>query len=257
MSPLNLDDVRSFIESNIGNFHTARWNSLERLKLRAILLKKNPYLFRAKNILTGHELVKTLLDAHLSSQEEAIFGEFLEQLAIFVSNRVEGGHKSAAEGIDLEIHRDGQIYLIVLKSGPNWGNSGQIRDLRETFKKAKRILRTNNPSANVVAINGCSYGRVNQVDRGDYLKLCGQRFWEFISGNAELYKEIIEPLGYRAKEKNEEFQQLYAQSINRFELEILQEFCDDGIINWNKLVEFNSASMAPKVVRRKKKLDAN
>ena len=31
------------------------------------------------------------------------------------------------------------------------------------------------------------YGRVNKPDRGDYFKYCGQRFWEFISGDTNLY----------------------------------------------------------------------
>jgi len=33
---------------------------------------------------------------------------------------------------------------------------------------------------NIVAVNGCCYGRDNRPDKGDYLKYCGQRFWEFI-----------------------------------------------------------------------------
>jgi hypothetical protein len=48
-------------------------------------------LFKAKNQNTAHDLVKTILDAHLSSQEEGIFGGFLEELAIFICERVYGG----------------------------------------------------------------------------------------------------------------------------------------------------------------------
>ncbi|NPV76357.1 MAG: hypothetical protein HPY59_08260 [Anaerolineae bacterium] len=32
-----------------------------------------------------------------------------------------------------------------------------------------------------------------------YLKVVGQNFWTFISGNQQLYAELIEPVGYRAK----------------------------------------------------------
>lgn len=38
------------------------------------------------------------------------------------------------------------------------------------------------------------------------MKLCGQRFWEFISARKNLYTDIIEPLGSRAKERKEEFE---------------------------------------------------
>ncbi|GBE26604.1 modification methylase DpnIIB [bacterium BMS3Bbin03] len=46
------------------------------------------------------------------------------------------------------------------------------------------------------------YGRDNKPDKGEYQKLCGQRFWTFLSGDDLLYTDIIEPLGHKAKEKN-------------------------------------------------------
>ena len=150
------------------------------------------------------DLVKNLLDAHLSSQEEAIFGNFLEGLAIFINGKVYGGKKSSAEGIDLEFDKDRRRYIISIKSGPNWGNSSQIKKLRDNFKRAKRILRTSKSGLHIVAINGCCYGRDDRPDKGDYFKYCGQRFWELISANQDLYIDIIKPLGHKAKEKNEE-----------------------------------------------------
>ena len=62
--------------------------------------EKNPYLFKAKDINTAQDFVTFILDAHLSSQEETIFGGFLEELAIFICSQVYSGQKSAAEGID-------------------------------------------------------------------------------------------------------------------------------------------------------------
>jgi hypothetical protein len=67
--------------------------------------------------------------------------------------------------------------------------------MKTNFKQAKRVLGTNTLKINIVAVNGCCYGRENSPDKGDYLKYCGQVFWEFISGNTSLYTEIIEPLG--------------------------------------------------------------
>jgi len=240
MRQIENSDVIIYVEKNISTFHIKRLQNLEELKLSKILKRKNPYLFKAKNILTAQDLVKTLLDAHLSSQEETIFGEFLEGLAIFICEKVFDGKKSAAEGIDLEFRRDNKTYIISIKSGPNWGNSRQIKKMKDDFNKVKRILRTNNPDIHVIAVNGCCYGKDNNPDKGDYHKLCGQRFWEFISGNGDLYTEIIEPLGHKAKERNEEFLESYAQIINKFTLEFMEQFCSNGKINWNKLVKFNS-----------------
>ena len=240
MKQLNLGSVNCYIEDNIGSFHAARLRRLEELKLTKLLKAKNPYLFKAKNVMTGHDLVKTLLDAYLSSQEEALFGEFLEGLAVHVCGQVYGGKKSAAEGIDLQFEKDAVIYLVAVKSGPNWGNSGQIANMKSNFIKAKRILKTNNPKVNVQAVNGCCYGKDIRPDKGEYEKLCGQRFWSFISGNEDLYVQIIEPLGHKAKQRNDSFQKLYAQVINKFEREVLKDFIQDNLIDWPKLVHFNS-----------------
>ena len=240
MNQLNLNDVVMFVEANIGEFHKRRAESLSNLKLSQVLQRKNPYLFKAKNITTAQDLVRLLLEAHLSSQEEAIFGEFLEKLAVFVCGQVFNGRKSSAEGIDLEFKRDSVTYIVAIKSGPNWGNSSQIKRMQDNFKKAQRILHTSNQMANIQAINGCCYGRENQPDKGDYRKICGQEFWEFISGDNRLFVDIVEPLGYRAKQRNDEFAVEYARILNLFTNEFYQGFCTDGNIDWEKLVRFNS-----------------
>jgi len=240
MKKVSLQDVADYVSQNIGGFHSARLKSLSGMELKKILLRKNPYLFKAKNILTSEALVKQLLDAHLSSQEETIFGGFLEELAIFICGKIYGGTKSAAEGIDLEFSKSEVKYIVAIKSGPNWGNSSQIKRMIDNFKQAKRVLGTNTSKTNIVAINGCCYGRDNTQDKGDYLKYCGQMFWEFISGNPNLYTEIIEPLGHQAHEKNDEFQKQYAILINKFTSEFSTEFCSDGAIDWKRLVELNS-----------------
>lgn len=241
MPDIELKEITSFIEANIQNFHKRRLENLLKLKLNDILKKKNPYLFKAKHLITAHELVKSLLDAHLSSQEEGIFGEFLEELAIFICSKTYNGHKSSAEGIDLEFEKNGIKYIVTIKSGPNWGNSQQVLRMRDNFKKAKKILRTNSPYTKIVAVNGCCYGIDDKPDKGDYIKLCGQRFWSFISGNESLYTEIIEPLGHKAKERNEEFLKEYSKVVNKFTLKFMEEYCDtNGNILWTKIVEFNS-----------------
>jgi hypothetical protein len=232
MKSLKIDDVRQYVEDNIGTFHAKRLKRLERLKLDAILKRKNPYLFKAKAIYTPQDLVRTLLDAHLSSQEETFFGDFLEGLAIFINTQVYNGHKSAAEGIDLEFERDNIKYIVAIKSGPR---------MNDNFRKAKKILRTSNSQLNIIAVNGCCYGKDDHPDKGDYQKLCGQRFWEFISGNENLYIEIIEPLGHQAKERNEDFIKAYGKILTKFSYEFTNRFCYDGEIKWEKLVGFNSA----------------
>ncbi|ANI89558.1 cytosolic protein [Arachidicoccus ginsenosidimutans] len=243
MKPLNLKDVTQYVEDNIGTFHQKRIAGLNGLRLKKVLAKKNPYLFKAKYILTAQDIIKNLTDAFISSQEETIFGDWLEGLAIFINSKVYNGRKSGIQGIDLEFDKDNTRYIITIKSGPNWGNSSQIGKMKADFKTAQRTLRTSNSKLNIVAVNGCCYGRDNRPDKGDYFKYCGQHFWEFISGDKELYLKIIEPLGHKAKERNDEFIQSYSQMINVFTKEFADTFCNEnGSINWNKLVYFNSST---------------
>jgi hypothetical protein len=247
MEKLNLKDVLQYVEQNIGAFHRKRIQSIDGLKLSQVLKRKNPYLFKAKYVLTAEQIVKGLVGAHISSNEETIFGDWLEGLATFINNKVYSGRKSGITGIDLEFDINEIRNIITIKSGPNWGNSSQIAKMRTDFKTAKKTLRTSNSQLSIVAVNGCCYGRDNKPDKGDYFKYCGQRFWEFISGDSELFTGIIEPLGYKAKEKNDDFVKSYSQMINRFSKKFSNIFCrDNGEINWDKLVRFNSATVEPK-----------
>jgi hypothetical protein len=247
MNKLNLQDILQYVEQNIGTFHQKRIQSLDGLKLSQVLKRKNPYLFKAKYVLTAEQIVKSLVDAHISSNEETIFSDWLEGFAIFINKQVFGGFKSGIPGIDLEFDSDGKRNIVTIKSGPNWGNSSQIAKMRADFNTARKTLRTGNSQLNIVAVNGCCYGRDNKPDKGDYFKYCGQHFWEFISGDSELFTEIIEPLGYKAKEKNDEFIKSYSQMINIFTKEFTNTFCkDNGEIDWDKLVRINSAAVQPK-----------
>ena len=240
MKRLQLQQIYNYVERHISIFHQKRLDYVQnKVDLLKILRQKNPYLFKAKNILTAQDLIKGFLDAFLQSQEETLFGDFIEDLAIFVCDSVYGAKESELTGIDLEFEKEGVIYIVEIKAGWNWGNSSQIRQLRINFENAKKILGKRTKKQ-IVAVNGCCFGKDNKPEKKGYFKLCGQRFWEFISGKEKLYIDIIDPISYKAKQRNEEFLESYAQSINKLVLEFSQEFCNDGKINWAKLVEYNS-----------------
>ena len=91
MKKLNLKDISKYVEENIGVFHKKRISSLDSLKLSKVLKRKNPYLFKAKYVLTAEKIIRGLVDAHISSNEETIFGDWLEGLAIYINKKVYGG----------------------------------------------------------------------------------------------------------------------------------------------------------------------
>jgi len=243
MDKIDIREINEFVNENIDVFHITRLKCLEDLKLKK-LLSKNPYLFKAKNINKASELIESLLDAFLSSSEEKIFGDFLENLAIFIAGKTSGGFKSAVPGIDLEILRENIHYLISIKSGTNWGNSAQHKNLESDFDNALRRIMQNDRVNHIKAILGICYGKTKTSYLKNYHKLVGQNFWYFVSGNKNLYKEIIEPIGYKAKEHNDKFLQGKAGIINSFSKSFIENFCfESGLINWNKLVEYNSGNL--------------
>lgn len=243
MEPLDLKAVEDFVNENIVDFHNRKLKSLESLQLSR-LLNKNPYLFRAKNVLTANELIEGFLDAFLSSSEEKLFGDFLENLAVFVAQRTSGGHKSIASGVDLEFFNNDIHYVVSIKSGPNWGNSSQHAKLEQDLNNAVRRVKSNNAGANVQAVLGICYGKTKTThSKKGYLKVVGQNFWYLVSENRDLYTDIIEPIGHKAKENNERFVYERSRLTNRLTKAFVDNFCDkSGAIDWLKLVRSNSGN---------------
>lgn len=250
MKKLNYKKLNTFIASDvIKPFYEIRLNRLESAKLSAILKRKNPYLFKAKNVETAGDLAKSILDAFLSSQEETIFGDLMENLAIRVCHEVFGG-KKAEEGkyrsVDLIFNRNKKTYIVGIKSGPNWGNSDQVNTMKKNLKVAKKLLRAGLGKNNIISVNGCIYGRdnsphkVNKDPSLSYHKICGQSFWELISGDDQLYKKIIQPLDKEAKKRDDIFKELYIKKINEMTKDVVDLFYIKDNLDWDKIIDYVS-----------------
>ncbi len=60
---------------------------LEKLSLKRILRRKNPYLFRALGSEIASDIVQQILQAFVSSSDETIFGDaFFEPIALMASD---------------------------------------------------------------------------------------------------------------------------------------------------------------------------
>ncbi len=117
----------------------------------------------------------------------------------------------------------------------------------DNFKAAIARLQSEYPDKQIIPVNGCSYGKdgspykKRKKDGYEYWKFCGQDFWSFVSGNEQLYTEIIKPLGHQAKIRNDDFNDAYSRVINLSTLDFAKKYCtSNGAIDWNLIVRLVS-----------------
>ncbi len=126
--------------------------------------------------------------------------------------------------------------------------------MKKNFKVARRLIQSElGTEKEIIAVNGCIYGRDNQpykINKVDgemtYHKLCGQSFWELISGDDQLYKKLIQPLDEEAKKQDETFKALYVSKINEITKDIVDLFYTKNDLDWDKIVDYVSKTNATK-----------
>ena len=243
-------EVINFIEARVVRFNERRLDKLRGYNLRSLIRKKNPYLSPAKNIRTFEELARSMLDAALSSSEETMFGEVLEDVALLVASKYRGAWKSTASGIDLEFDLDTARVLISVKSGPAWGNSQQVKRMIANFNAAEKVLRQGGRVNHVRRINGCCYGYDPKQFHDGYEKICGQAFWELVSGDVAFHVWLVQPICEAAKRRSEEFVSSYYAVVNSVAKDLGNSFGTAGEIEWERIsVECNAPRATQKASR--------
>src|SRR3990167_4979978 len=125
--------------------------------------------------------------------------------------------------------------------------SAKLSDIskRKNLRNAKKLLRAAGKK-DIVSVNGCMYGRdnvphkVNKNPDLSYYKICGQAFWELISGDDQLYKKIIQPLDKEAKKRDEVFKTLYVKKINEMTKDAVDRFYTKDNLDWEKIIDYVS-----------------
>lgn len=229
--------LKEIINQALDEFYRRRLKAIFGLKLKDVLKRKNPYLYKATGFTKAHEIVEELLKAYVTSSDEGIFGDaFFETVAKEASQ----GQKSLTDSVDLEIHAPNEIRAYAVKSGPAVFNSQSKARQNQAFEECRR--RVNNLRVHFEAIVGYCYGnKKSRKTKYTFRELSGQDFWEDITGDPDFYLNLITLMGDKPKEHLPEFRDKYDAALNRFVREFTNEFCfSDGTIDWEKLVKFNS-----------------
>lgn len=240
----NLYDEKEVVEAiatALETFYGTLIQKIDGLNIQKVMKRKNPYLYKAKAMETASEIVESVLTAFVSSSEETIFDNcFFEQIAIAAS----GGNKALAEGIDIMIQNNEEnvISAIAVKSGPSVFNADSKKRQEQNFTAASKLAQQ--AKARYVAYIGYCYGKKKDSGRGKpkmYQELAGKQFWQAITGDEEFYKKIITYMGTLPEKYVAEYKESYNKAANRLVREFSNSFCkEDGSIDWEQLVEFNS-----------------
>ena len=232
--------VADAIARGLKDFYDRLIASIDKLNIKTIMRRKNPYLYRAKAIKTSYEIVQSVLNAHISSSEETIFGNcFFEPIAIAAS----GGDKSLAEGIDVEVKKkhENVIYAIAVKSGTAVFNSSSKKRQEQYFQTAGKLAQQARVA--FIPIIGYGYGKKKESSQEGklYQELAGQKFWTELTGDPEFYLKLFRFMGKTPEQYLELFHESYSRALNRLVLEFGILFCqENGDIDWEKLVKFVS-----------------
>ena len=229
------------IAKALESFYGSLIDKIDDLDIVKVMKRKNPYLYRAKAMESASEIVDSVLSAFVSSSEETIFGNcFFEPIAIAAS----GGNKALAEGIDIMIEKDDLniIYAVAVKSGPSVFNADSKKRQEQNFIAASKLAQQ--AKARYEAIIGYCYGKKRDSGRGApkmYQELAGKRFWTELTGDEDFYIKIIGFMGTLPERYIASYKESYNKASNRLIREFSNDFCrEDGSIDWEKLVEFNS-----------------
>ena len=233
--------VEKAIAQSLEEFYNSLLIRIDLINITDIIKRKNPYLYRAKAMQSASEIVESILAATISSSEETIFGNcFFEPLAIAAS----GGNKALAEGVDIMVEDKSKntIYAIAVKSGPSVYNADSKKRQEQNFNAAHKLAQQ--AKARYEPIIGYCYGKKRQTGKGKptiYRELAGQDFWYELTGDPQFYIKIIGFMGNRPERYLERYRESYNKACNRLVKQFTERFCDDdGSIDWDKLVRFNS-----------------
>ncbi|MCX7839579.1 MAG: PmeII family type II restriction endonuclease [Anaerolineae bacterium] len=238
---MNTDELRALIAQSLGEFYRRRIQRLEKLKLKDVLLRKNPYLYKALGTQSATEIVEEIIKAYLSASDEGLFGEvFFEPIAKAVS----GGVVSPSEGVDIAIETEDRYVAIAVKSGPNPYNASQVKRQSDEFASLRRRLIKLRKQFDPVL--GHCYGKKQTLptSRQIYRDVSGQKFWQELTGDPEFYLKLIRYMeDHVIAQHRETYKKDYQHAVNRYVREFTNDFCkEDGSIDWEKLVRFNSGA---------------
>jgi len=165
--------------------------------------KINPFLIRyLAAAYKGNNDYQALAEALILPRwlGTSINTSFGSKLQSFVTSAVRSVKGSLVAGMDIEFtdHLDGNYKYCQLKSGPQTINRGDVAPLKNKFRGAINLARTNNQSIGPSSFGvGVLYGRPEDLTpfyleiAEDYNVWVGEDFWHRLTGRGDAYEKLV------------------------------------------------------------------
>ena len=242
---ISSSSLEAKISELLDVFYSKRIALLEEPNLFRSIKKKNVYLYKAIGTPDASQIIEELLKALVSSSDEGLFGsEFFEPLAKWatqVASPSASVQTGTAAGIDIQREYADKLEAIAVKSGTRVFNSQskrkQIDQFRELRNRLSKLLKRYDP-----IVLYC-YGKKRIQDSSDreFAELAGQKGWEHLTGDPEMYLKIARLMGDRPKDHWGKFMSKFNEAKNRCLIEFLNVYSTpEGKIDWEKWIQENS-----------------
>ena len=231
--------IEEAVRTGLSRFNATYSDAVEKLELRPLLRKCNPWRLRALGCKDCREVVDRLVDDHMSASAESKFGStFIET----VFGMAPGVTPSSVEGADFQRGDS----LISVKSGSNWGNNGQWKNLEAATAKARKLYRSHPGKKDPDCVLGIAVGRGSRGRRSGvfpFRELRGQALWAWVSGDQDAYEKVMDAVdrlaGAYEERRKDALRRLLADMQRGFGLNGGTE------VDWRKLNRFVSAELPP------------
>ena len=200
-----------------------------------LLSKSNPFEL-VVNCKTANDLVLFILEAHKRISSQTIWGNYLESIAVKISNITLNGYKSKEECSDLEWVKDNKKHYRGWKSSPNWCNSDQ----KKAVNTKMRSLIMNDDFGSFKVLT--SYGKTTKkVSKVGFVQLSGQDAWEEISSDSDLYNKLMNAIHINNEIIGQFLENIYISDMSKSVSWFTENFTnEDTTINFNKINNYVS-----------------
>jgi len=234
------------VEELLSSFYSKRIAGLEKAKaeIASRIKNKNPYLFCALGISSPEDFISALLDAHISSSDETLFGnDFFEPLAKWSASKAwkdpEGNctvQTSLETGVDISIETLTKDYCIAVKSGVKIFNAQSKKQQATNFLSINK--RKQKDKRAFEAIVGYCYGKKQSRNtQYNFSEYAGEDFWEFLTGDSSFYLRIATSIAKHSTKNNQTFCKIKASTTEQLIDYFKKTYVEDGAIKWEALVK--------------------